>query len=156
MAKKKFRMETLLRIRENILNERRGELAKAYEAERIMETKRIETEGEVAATVENGRAMMCSGQVDVQYLLGLRRHEAYLQAMLQEIARNMELVRQEIEVRRRAVIEANKEFKIIEKLKEKQEARAAAESQRRDTKQMDEIAEVRAARGAREEAADVG
>ncbi len=147
MAKaKSFRLETLLSIRKNVLNEKQGELAKAYEAERILNDQRADTEREIAGALDTARRMMRSGGIDINFLLGMRRHEAYLLAIVKDIDEKLVVVRKEIDVRRQAVIEANKEFKILEKLKEKQHRRRMRDLNVLDVKQMDEIAEIRAVR----------
>lgn len=145
----KFRLETLLSIRKNILNEKQGELAQAYEAERILERDRDVAQREIDGTLASAREMMRSGGVDITFLLGVRRHEAYLLASVKDIDGKLVLVRKEIEVRRAAVLEANKNVRILEKLKEKQAERRVKRLAAIETKQMDEIAEVRAARLAR-------
>ncbi len=145
----KFRLETLLSIRKNTLNEKQGELAQAYEAERILERDRDVAQREIDETLASAREMMGSGGVDIAFLLGVRRHEAYLLANVKDIDGKLVLVRKEIEVRRAAVLEANKNVRILEKLKEKQAERRVKRLAAIETKQMDEIAEVRAARLAR-------
>lgn len=146
MAQPKFRLETLLSIRENLLKEKQAELAKAYEAERIVEEKRRKTLDEMVALSGQARSMMQSGRIDVGFLLGARRHEAFLLAMRKDMDEKLVLIRQEIDLRRQAVIEANKEVKILEKLKEKQRERYRIEQGKSDVKRMDEIAEMRTAR----------
>lgn len=147
MAKKKpFRLETLLSIRENVLKEKQAELAEAYEAERYLNEQRQETRNAIAATKDDTRAMMQQGSVKVDYLLAMRRYEAYLVAVLEDWEKKAVELAEEIRRRRQAVIEANKEVKILEKLKEKQHDREMLRLRNLDTKTMDEIAEIRAGR----------
>ena len=137
----KFRLEPLITIRDNVLKEKQGELAKAYEARRIAVEKLEEIQRDLAGTTEAGREMMQSGRaISVDYLLGLRRHEAYLNAQRDLVQKHIILIDEEIEKRRDAVMEANKELKIVEKLKEKQRERYLAEQARKKTVMMDEVA----------------
>ena len=137
----KFRLEPLITIRDNVLKEKQGELAKAYEARRKLEEKQVELEQELAATVEAGRNMLHGGGVlDVDYLLSLRRHEGYILAQRDEVLRMMVAVDEEIERRRTAVMEAHRDLKTVEKLKEKQKAKYDAEQAKKETVMMDEIA----------------
>lgn len=136
----KFRLETLLSMRDYVRKERQAELTKAYEAERIVLDKIGEIDHEIESLTTKGRTMMQQGSIDVDFLVGLRRHEAFLRAQQTEATRQLGMIRDEIEVRRRAVIEADKEVKVMEKLKEKQRARYDDDEMRRDHKTMDEIA----------------
>lgn len=136
----RFRLETLLSLRDQARKERQAELAKAYEAQRIVVEKIDEIVQNIESLTHEGREMMRSKKIDVEFLVGLRRHEAFLRAQQTEATRQLEMIREEVEVRRRAVIEADKEVKIMEKLKEKQSMRYDEEMLKRDNKTMDEIA----------------
>ncbi len=137
----KFRLEPLLAIRDNILKEKQADLAKAYDAHRIVETKRIEVLHEIDANNESARLMQRSGNVQVDFLLGVRQYEAYLRSQLEAIRAHLKQIEAVIEERRNAVITANKELKIIEKLKENQRGKYDAVQRKKETVLMDEIGE---------------
>ena len=140
----KFRLEPLITIRDNVLKEKQAELAKAYEARRALEEKQAELEQELAATVAAGRdTIHGGGAISVDYLLSLRRHEGYLMAQQEHIAKTIAAVDEEIERRREAVMEAHRELKTVEKLKEKQKEKYNAELAKKETVMMDEIALTR-------------
>lgn len=139
MAKFKFRLQTLLRIREQERDERQSELAEAQQADQIL----VERQEEVAAQItvlgeENRRCMV--GTIDVDRILGNRRHEALLLGHQREIAEQRRIVGEEIQKRQERLVEANREVKVLEKLREKQEERFREEERLDDIKQMDEIA----------------
>ncbi|MCL2710482.1 MAG: flagellar export protein FliJ [Planctomycetaceae bacterium] len=137
----KFRLEPLIKIRDSVLKECQAELAKAYEARRILETHLQEVERQLAEGTETARKLMQPGQtVNVDYLLGIRRQEMFLLANQNEIKQKMQEVDTEIERCRAAVVAANKELKIIEKLKEKRHDQYLEEEKREETKVMNEIA----------------
>lgn len=137
----RFRLEPLIAIRDNVLKEKQGELAKAYEARRIVEEKRREIESELESTRASGRQVISGGgQVNVEYLLGMRRQEMFLVAERDDCDQKIRMIDEQIELRRQAVVEANKELKIVEKLKEKRKERYDTEQARLDTVLMDEIA----------------
>jgi flagellar FliJ protein len=136
----RFRLEPLITIRDNTLKEKQGELAKAYEARRIVEEKQRELEQELAENVTAGRQRLQTGTIDIEFLLGLRRHEAYLNAQIEVARGHLRQIDEEIERRRNAVLEANKELKIIEKLKEKRYEKYQTEENRKETIRLDEIA----------------
>ena len=135
-----FRLEPLISIRDNVLKEKQAELAKAYEARRIIEEARVKVERDIGDNLQAGREMLRSGKIDVNFLLGVREHEIFLLAQLEQAKQDIIEIEKEIDLRRRAVVEANKELKIIEKLKEKKYEKHLAEEKRKETIQMDEIA----------------
>ena len=138
-----FRLDPLISIRDNFLKEKQAALAQVYEIRRIVEEKRLEIEKNIEANLQSAREMLHSGTVNVNFLLGLRQHDAFLVTQREENLRHIALLEEEIERRRNAVIEANKELKIIEKLKEKKHEEYLAEERRKETREMDEIAGVR-------------
>jgi flagellar FliJ protein len=138
-----FRLEPLISIRDNVLKQKQAELAKAYEARRIIEETKSKIEKNIEDNLQSAREMQQSRQIDVKFLFATRQHEIFLFAQLEEIRRHIRMIEEEIEVRRNAVIEANKELKIIEKLKKKKHEKYLAEENRKETIQMDEIASRR-------------
>jgi flagellar FliJ protein len=137
----KFRLEPLIKIRDNVLKECQAELAKAYNARSILEEHIREIERQLLEGTTTARNLMKPGQtVNVEYLLGLRRQEMFLRANQDDLNQKMQMLEEEIERRRNAVIAANKELKIIEKLKEKRREQYLADERREETKEMDEIA----------------
>lgn len=136
----KFRLQTLLKIRENARKEAQGELAKAHEAERIVMNKIEELGQEIARCGEETRKAILHGKIDVNFMIGLRRHEAYLISQRGLAQQQLTQVREEIERRRIILMNADREVKTLEKLKEKQRERFMDDIRVSDMKQMDEIA----------------
>ena len=143
----KFRLEPLITIRDNELKERQEELAKAYNARHILEEALQTVEKQLANGLATARNLMQEGQtVNVEYLLGLRRQEMFLRANQDDLMKKIQIVDEEIERRRHAVVEANKELKKVEKLKEKRRQEYLEEEKKQETKAMDEIAGNRSGR----------
>ncbi|MDR0391094.1 MAG: flagellar FliJ family protein [Planctomycetaceae bacterium] len=141
----KFRLESMITIRDNILKECQSELAKAYEARRIVEDMENKINAELQDNFEiNRKKLQDSGVLDVGYLLGLQRRNAYLNSQLGIIKHDLKQIDEEIEKRRIAVTEANIELKIIEKLKEKKQKEYKTNESKNETKIMDEAATTRA------------
>jgi flagellar FliJ protein len=139
----RFRLEPLITIRDNILKEKQGELAKAYEAQRIVEEKKQELKQELDENIATGRQRLQTGTIDIEFLLGLRRHEAYLNAQIEVVQEHLRQINEEIERRRNAVLEANKELKVIEKLKEKRYEKYQTEENRKEIIRIDEITRIK-------------
>ena len=136
----KFRLKPLQKIRENVRRERQAELAKALEAEAVVRDKIESIVHEIAGTKEDGRKFSQEAHINVDVLIGLRRHEAYLLAQKQEAEEKLDQVLVEVERRRLAVVEADKEVKIMEKLHEKQKDKYDAEQAAKEIVALDEIA----------------
>ncbi|MDR0328611.1 MAG: flagellar export protein FliJ [Planctomycetaceae bacterium] len=136
-----FRLEPLITIRDNVLKERQSELAKAYEARRILEEKIQDIERQLEEGISAVRSAMQEGQtVRVESLLSFRRQELFLRNQQSDLMQKIKDVDEEIERRRNAVVAANKELKIVEKLKEKRYERYLDEENKAETKVMDEVA----------------
>ena len=136
----KYSLAPLLKIRENVRAEKQAELNKAYEAARIVEDELERVRSEYAHSLEQGFRAAQQEQIDVNYLLNLRRHQAYLITQQEHATKQLEEIRQEIERRRIALMEADREVKVLEKLREKMKAKHLQEEALADQKQMDEIA----------------
>lgn len=142
MAKFRFRLSPLLKIREHVREERQGEFIKAQEAERIILEQLDRVRGEITNCMEMGRSAIQSGRISVDYLLALRRQEAFLLTQQHHADGQLKLVREEIERRRLALMEADREVKVLEKLRDKMEERHQQEERQVELKQMDEVAGI--------------
>ncbi len=144
MAKFKFRLATLLRLRESVRDSRRSELGEAYRVDDVLKAQLDQIEDDLQA-VRNRRRDVCGqGGVNVDQLLESQRYELALQTQQQQINRQRQTVAEEIERRRQALVEANREVRVLEKLRDKQQQRHQQEESRREIKQLDEIAQQRA------------
>ena len=144
MPKFKFRLATLLRLRESTRDERRQQLAQAHEADRRLQIEEEEVAGQLAALYADARRTAGPGEVNVDLLLDAQRFEFVLKAQRQQLARQRELVRGEIERRRQALVEANREVQALEKLRDRLAERHREEENRRDLRRLDEAAQMRA------------
>jgi flagellar FliJ protein len=136
-----FRLDPLITIRDNVLKERQSELAKAYEARKILEKEIQGVERQLEEGITIVRSLIQEGQtVNVESLLGFRRQEMFLRAQQSDLTQKLQMVDEEIIRCRTAVIVANKELKIVEKLKEKRFEKYLEDENRAETKFMDEIA----------------
>ena len=136
----KYRLAPLLKIREHVRSEKQAELNQAHEAARRVEEELERVRGEYANSMEQGLQAARQEQIDVNYLLSMRRHQAYLLTQQELAIRQLEEIKQEIERRRIALMEADRQVKVLEKLREKMKAKHLQEEALADLKQMDEIA----------------
>jgi len=139
MATFRFRLATLLRLREVTRDERRRQLAEAQRAEAVLRERRTQLQTEQQG-LKDETAKFSTGRVDVDRVLSIQRYETVLQI---EVASNAEQLRQvetEVERRRLILVAADRDVQVLEKLRETQKDRFRIEQERKDLKQMDEIA----------------
>lgn len=146
MAKFTFRLATLLRLRELARDERRSQLAQAYRAKDVLDQQQRQIEDHLAVLREKTRRVCLPGEINVDRLMEARRFETVLLAQEHDIGQKQQMLGAEIQRRRQAVVEANREVQVLENLRARQAERHRAEENRREIKQLDEIAQQRAVR----------
>jgi flagellar FliJ protein len=143
MAKFKFRMATLLKVRETVRDDRRAELLEAQRADDILGQRQEQFERELDALRSAYRQAAGPGTVDVDRLVTTQRYELSLKVQVQQLGRQRELLAGEIERRRQALVQANREVRVLEKLRERQTEHHAQEEDHRERKLLDEVAQLR-------------
>jgi flagellar protein FliJ len=144
MPKFKFRLATLLKLREATRDERQAELAEAYRADDIL-VERIENiHAELHAMLMGCRKAVGPGTVNIDLLIESQRYEVTLRAYEKQTLEQRKRLAVEIERRREALLTANREVRVLEKLREHQLENYRAEENRKDIKRLDEVAQQRA------------
>ena len=146
MAKFKFRLATLLRLREAARDDRRAELAEAYRADSILQERSDYVRKELGWLKDQCRQAAGPGTVDVDRLVEAQRYELTLKAQQGQLGRQREAVTAEIERRRETLVDANREVRVLEKLRDKQAGDHRREEIRQEIKQLDEVASQLAVR----------
>jgi flagellar FliJ protein len=149
MAKQRFRLETLLRLRETAREQRQRALAEAYEAESQLEQHRSQLEAELANVRNNYREASQPGQMDVDRLMAAQRYELTLHAQVRQLADQQRLLGEETQRRRDALVEADRQVKVLERLKEVHRQRNREVDRKAEEKFLDEVA-ARTVREARQ------
>ena len=156
MAKFTFTLDGVLRQRIHVEEQRQRELASvqaeltALEAELRAMDRSV---GESTADVRNNRLV---GQLDLAYLTAHRRYTAAMQRKAMALAQQMVAVKTRLETHRKALLEAAKQRKIIEKLRENRKERWAQDMARRETAALDEVGAQIGYRNAMEQFRDSG
>jgi flagellar export protein FliJ len=150
MRKFKFRLTTLLKLREQARDERRSQLAQAYQAEAILREEGQRLERDLQELGKQNRDACGPGTLDLERLMDSRRYELVLRAQRQDLNKKMEMLEAEIGRRREALVEANREVRVLELLRERQLARHRQEESRQEINLLDEVAGRRARREARQ------
>ncbi|HVA49723.1 MAG TPA: flagellar export protein FliJ [Pirellulales bacterium] len=138
MAAFRFRLATLLRLREAARDERRTQLAEALQlAEQLRERQMgVEELLREALRVQS----TATGAIDADRLLNATRYEMVLRAELQQLQLQETALQTEIEKRRQALVAADRDVRSLELLRETQQERHREQEERRAVKELDEIA----------------
>jgi flagellar export protein FliJ len=136
----RFRLTTLLRVREATRDERRARLGEAQAAEEKLLGRRRRLEAEIAASEGAHRGQTALGSVDIDRLLNHHRYELLLKAEVQSIDREQAILKQELDKRRLALVAADREVRVLEKLRDKLAERHGQEMSAQAAKEMDELA----------------
>ncbi len=144
MAKYKFRLATLQKMRKMARDQRRERLAEAYQADEILRQQSDRVDHELDELKGECRHASAPGIIDVDRLTQAHLHELVLKSQKKHFGQQREAVAKEIDARREALVHANREVRILEKLEEKQAERHRWEEDRRQIQQLDEAAQRRA------------
>ena len=148
MSAFQFRLQTLLRLRIAERDERRADLAKALRAEQMLRDQQRQIEAEQVETQAAVRSRSAPGSADVDGLLQNSRYQLLLRSRREQVVRQLAQVAAEIERRRQVLVEADRQVRVLEKLRERQELAHRQRLERGEVKQLDEAALVAFARRA--------
>ncbi len=137
----RFRLQTLLKLRESARDARREQYAQAQEAEKIIDDQQREIDDELNNAKLSTHKAVEPGTVDVDALLHANQRQRVLLAQQATLREQAKTIAQAIHQRREALMEADREVKVLEKLRERQKTQFQHEQHRIENKQMDEIAQ---------------
>ena len=143
MAKYKFRLDTLQKVREAHRDTQRASLAEAFRAEQVLAENREQLVAEEHELRKLQRAATEARYLDVNRLLEAQRYELLLKAQSQELAKQAILLAAETERRRQMLVEADREVRVLELLDERHRQTHTRDEQRAETKRLDDVATVR-------------
>ena len=147
-----FRLQTLLRLRLAERDQRRADLAKAIRAEEMLHVELQDLARQQAGAADRGRKLKSPGTADIDSLLQTHRFATVLAAQERQLKAQLAQVQVETERRRQVLVEADRQVRVLEKLRQRQAAAYQKEEERRLLKQLDEAALVAYARRRRQEA----
>lgn len=147
MSDFKFRLATLLRLREATRDERRQSFAAAERAEDLFQQQADQLAAEWDRVLTITRDAVGRGAIDVGRLIETHRYQKTLEARRTRVGKQLADAKAEVEVRREALIEADRDVRMLEKLRDAQKMRHHQESHRLDMKRIDEATQLRAAFG---------
>jgi flagellar protein FliJ len=135
----RFRLEALFRIRLSERDQRRSDLAKALRAEQVLRTELERLQGERLAAASRGRALKEPGAADMDALLAAHRYEVLLAAQGRQLAGQLAQVEAECDRRRLALVEADRDVRVLEMLRERRRAEYQRQRDLAAVKELDEV-----------------
>lgn len=140
MPRFEFRLKTLLAVREATRDGARAQLAESLEEARTLNPRQGLLERELNDQREWLRGGTAPGRIDVDRVLTASRYEFVLRRKMQVLAEQQRALALEIERRRQAVLEADREVRVLEKLRERQFEQFQRQQALVEVKQLDEVA----------------
>jgi flagellar protein FliJ len=140
MATFHFRLATLLRIRENLRDECRLQLTEAQRAEDIIVERIAEIDDELMILRRHTHHASGPGPINVDRLLDAGRFEMILKAEKAAAEDQRKAVAAEVDRRRQLLVEADREVKVLEKLRAQQVTRHRLAENKREVKRLDAAA----------------
>ena len=140
MAKFNFRLTTLLKMREAARDERRVALAQAYKAEAVLRQRERDLNDQVGQLREQYHQAAQPGALKVDRLVENQRYGIVLRGQRNLSRRQLQQLNEEIERRRATLVEADREVRVLEKLRQNQQSAHAQQEFRQEVKQFDEVA----------------
>jgi len=145
MAVYRFRLATLLRIREAARDERRAQLAEALRAEQVLSDRQNQLGAELQGLKQRYRSAAEPGSVSIDKLLDAQRYEFVVKAEIEVIREQAHKLTAEVNRRREALVAADREVRVLEKLREKEHEQFKAAEALAAGKMLDELGARRAA-----------
>jgi flagellar FliJ protein len=140
MARFIFQLEGVLRHRKNIEHQRQRGVAEIQAHLSKLEADLKAMDAEVQSVNTDVLQHHMNGKIDTSFLIAHRRFMAAAQKRALELAQRMAAVQVRLDAARRALAEAAKERKVLEKLKEKQQESWQLAVSRKEAAAMDEVA----------------
>ncbi len=138
MSRRPFRLTTLKRLREAERDRRRGELADALAADALL-LERIERLGREADAWRQQTRHAAAGTVDVDQWAQANRYRWLMRAQQQQLQEQRKKLEGEIERRRQALVEADRELKVVEKLEQRHDEAERLAALHSEQKMLDEM-----------------
>lgn len=137
-----FRLEKVLGLRRSHRDRAREELAEAINVMQILEGQKNDLEETFAKQRMTRTAEAQSNQPRVDILLDGRKHELLTIAQQKQLDEKIQMVAEELENRRSKLVEADREVKVLERLRERDKENHHRDKLRFESKEMDEISQL--------------
>jgi flagellar export protein FliJ len=140
MADPRFQLATLLRLRESTRDECRARLAEAQRTDQELLDQLTRLGIEQQHVQEECRKAAGPGDVALDRLVEAHRYAVSLRTREEELKQRRQTLAAEIQRRRQALLKADQDVQILEKLRDRRLERHRVEEGRKEAKQIDEAA----------------
>lgn len=141
MTKFRFRLQTLVKLREAERERRQQQLAEALRAEQILRGQIEQVQQELAEIQHQTRQLTGPGQVNVDSVLQTNRYELQLRAQLTLLRRQLSQLADEVQRRRAALLESDRQVRVLEKLRERKREEFDKLELQAEAKLLDEVSQ---------------
>src|SRR5262245_51443657 len=131
----RFKFESVLRYRKSRRDLCLQYLAQVLADDRALVTKREGLQRQQQSQLEELRAIGRVGRISVEGATARRYHIGQLSGEIRIVEHNRTVIAGQIDLCRKALAQAEKEVKVLEKLKEKQATLATQEQIRRESRE---------------------
>ena len=138
MPQFQFRLATLLKLRERLRDERRGQLAEALKLDDDLRSRVRVLDEELRGALRLQAPE--PGAINVDRLLDATRYELVLRAEHGQLRAQQAALAAELEKRREALAAADREVRALERLRETRREQFLLEQEAKAAKEMDEVA----------------
>jgi flagellar protein FliJ len=135
-----FRLATLLRLRELTRDERRESLAEAQHEDAELARQLTQLDADQQSVRNQCREAAAPGEVSIIRLVEACRYLAGLQAREDQLQAERDALAVEIDQRRAALLAADQDVRILEKLQDRRRQSQRVEDERQQAKLLDEAA----------------
>jgi flagellar FliJ protein len=135
-----FRLQPLVSVRHAERDQRRARLADALATDRALASDETAARQALRDEQDHLRRQTTPGRVNATALAAAERYAAGLRRQLATLAERRATLAPEIERRRQAVVEADRELRVLEKLSERQQTQFKMDQSRAEGKLLDEAA----------------
>jgi flagellar protein FliJ len=140
MPEFRFRLATLLQLRETARDQCRAALAEARRADAAL-ADRLDRAGQQRQRVESElRAAAGPGAIDMARLVEAQLYVSVLQALEADLRQERQTLAAEIDRRRQTLVKADQDVKALEKLRQRRLECHRRHEERREAQQLDEVA----------------
>jgi flagellar export protein FliJ len=140
MPEPRFRLATLLRLRESNRDECRARLAESQRTDQELLDQMTRLGMEQQRVQDECRKAAGPGSVDVDRLVEAHRYAVSLRGREEELRQRRQTLALEIRQRRQALVKADQDVQVLEKLRDRRLERHRIEEERKAAKQIDEAA----------------
>ena len=140
MAQFQFRLEALKKLREAERKQRRIELAEAFHAEALLRQQAAQLELDIREVERHSRVISSPGRVHVDRILETHRYKLMLKSQIMILSQKESQLQTEIERRRSALAAADRDVRVLEKLRARKRDEHVASELKRESRELDEFA----------------